>query len=62
MIILRKYKGDINEEWFEVSKEEFLDDTEGGGAWKEGTALETLEEFGKLWTNFCLYKQGNKND
>ena len=54
MIILKRYKGE--DEWSEISEEEFLDDVEGGGAWKEGTALEALEAVGQISTIWWVYE------
>lgn len=42
--------------WFKISEERFLELTEGRGAYKKGTAIKTIEDFGTIRTDFSFFK------
>ena len=43
------------ENWFEITEEDFILKTEGRGAYKKGTALKLLLEFVTIRTDFAYY-------
>ena len=40
----------------EISIAHFINDVEGGGSYKEGTAVKALKECGLVRTNFAIYE------
>jgi len=45
-------------DWFETTEEECLEHTEGSGYWKEGVALDVLEQGLEVHTPSAIYKKG----
>jgi hypothetical protein len=57
MKILRKYKGEINAKWEEITIEKTLELTEGSGYWKENTVEDMLKDGITVWTPWAFYKK-----
>ena len=57
--IWKAYK-DNPDDWFEIDEQDFIEDTEGHGYWKPGTALRTLKDIGFLRTAFVIYEWSEK--
>ena len=54
MVIYRKYVEE--KEWKVITEEEFIRSVEGGGYYKEGTALQALKDVSKLRTPWAYFK------
>ena len=53
---IKIYKTYVDEEhWFEITEEDFILKTEGRGAYKKGTALQTLLDVGIIRTDFAWF-------
>ena len=56
-MITQTYKD--TDKTYDVTKERFIELTEGRGYYKEGTALETLKQTGEIQTDYSYFKLKN---
>lgn len=57
MTIQKRYRGQADAPWLEVTEEEFLRRTEWACYWKKGTAIQTLKDTGQIstpWADFRI--------
>lgn len=57
MQIIQTHKD--TEKTHDITKERFIELTEGRGYFKEGTALETLKQAGEIQTDYSYFKLKN---
>lgn len=53
MVIKKMYLGE--KEILEITTQQFLDNTEGRGCYKKGTALNILKQYGKVETDVAQF-------
>ena len=60
MTRFRIYKRLVDQDnWTEITLDEFLQLTEGSGAYKKGTALNAIQGVGQIRTDFSFFKLAN---